>query len=176
FDSTWSLFLDRDGVLNRHIPNDYVRVPEDFHWIDGSAEAVGKLRNLFRRIFVVTNQQGIAKNLMSELNLEQIHWKLADAIEQFGGKLDAIYYCPFLKEMNSPLRKPEIGMALQAKKDFPEIDLSKSIIVGDMITDMEFGQKAGMLCINVGSTITKKETLKFENLRAFANFILNIKD
>jgi D-glycero-alpha-D-manno-heptose 1-phosphate guanylyltransferase len=176
FDSSWSLFLDRDGVLNQHIPNDYVRVPDDFLWIDGSAEAVGELRNLFSRIIVVTNQQGIAKNLMSELNLEQIHWKLAEGIEQFGGKLDAIYYCPYLKEMNSPMRKPEIGMAIQAKRDFPEIDFSKSIIVGDMITDMEFGHKAGMFCVNVGNTITKKEALKFENLRAFAKFMLYIKD
>jgi histidinol phosphatase-like enzyme len=78
--------------------------------------------------------------------------------------------------MNSPMRKPEIGMAIQAKRDLPEIDFSKSIIVGDMITDMEFGHKAGMFCVNVGNTITKKEALKFENLKAFAEFLFNIKD
>jgi D-glycero-alpha-D-manno-heptose 1-phosphate guanylyltransferase len=149
-DNTWSLFLDRDGVINEHRPEDYVKNESEFVWINGSKEAIRELSKIFGRIIVVTNQQGIGKGLMSEYDLEKIHWKMQTELEEIEGKIDRVYYCPHLAQVKPKCRKPETGMAEQAKADFPEIDFSKSIMIGDSSSDIEFGSRLGMITVKVG--------------------------
>lgn len=177
-DKTWTLFLDRDGVLNTHRPLDYVKSMEEFEWIDGSKIAAAKLSNLFGRTFIVTNQQGIGKGLMTTMELEKIHFHIQDDIKLLGGRIDEIYYCPHLAEYKSNCRKPKIGMALKAKMEYPEIDLKKSIMIGDMGSDMEFGRTIGSFNILVENK--KIETpideslydLKIENLAQLQIFYI----
>lgn len=156
-DKSWTLFLDRDGVINKKIDNDYVRNVNQFEWLPGAIEAIVSLSKKFGRIIIVTNQQGIGKKWMTENDLESIHQYLKTEIEKAGGHIDAIYFAPQLKGENSPMRKPETGMALQAKKDFPEIDFKKSIMVGDSLHDMDFGKRMGMKTVFISASVNQNE-------------------
>lgn len=141
-----ALFLDRDGVLNTLRRNDYVKTPDELEILPGVPEAMALLRQQFARIFIVTNQQGIGKGLMTEADLQAIHAKLLAAI----GPVDRIYHCPELERSHSFRRKPNIGMALQARHDFPDIRLKGSVMIGDSRTDMLFGRRCGMTTVLVG--------------------------
>ncbi len=143
-DNSWSLFLDRDGVINKKIDNDYVKKIEELELLPDALSAINILSNYFGKIFIVTNQQGIGKGLMTEEDLTLIHKHLNFQIQENGGRIDRIYYAPHLVAENSEMRKPKIGMAVKAKQDFPSVNLKKSIMVGDSTSDMEFGRKAGM--------------------------------
>ncbi|MBI3511626.1 MAG: HAD family hydrolase [Bacteroidetes bacterium] len=149
-DRSWTLFLDRDGVINKRFPGDYVKCMEEFEFLPLVKESIAELSFLFGKIIVITNQQGIGKGYYSHEDLAHIHAHMKKEIEMAGGKIDAVFYAPQLEEEKSPMRKPGIGMALQAKKVLPEIDFAKSIIVGDSESDMEFGKRAGMKTIFVG--------------------------
>lgn len=173
-DERWTLFLDRDGVINKKIPGEYVRSWEQFEWIEGVKEAIAELTNVFGYIFIVTNQQGIGKKLMTELELQNIHNNMMKEISKAGGKIDKIYHCPAIEQTQDPCRKPGIGMALMAKKDFPVISFTKSIMAGDSVSDMEFGTAASMKRV----LIQQKNSLdiprylydfKFESLKDFAD-------
>lgn len=146
----WALFLDRDGVLNVRIDGDYVRRPEQFELLPGVPEALALLARYFYPIVIVTNQQGIDKGLMTEQDLAEVHAKLLDEVERKGGRIDRIYFCPELASTNSQYRKPNIGMAMKARKDFPDMKLKRSIMVGDSMTDLLFGRRAGMRTVLVG--------------------------
>jgi len=143
-DKSWSLFLDRDGVINKRLEGDYVKTLNEFEFIEGVPEAISILSGIFGKIIVVTNQQGIGKGLYTENDLNIIHHYLTDEIEKHEGRIDKVYFSPHLASDNHQNRKPGIGMALEAKKDFPEIDLARSFIVGDSMSDMQFGKTAGM--------------------------------
>jgi len=140
-DNTWTLFLDRDGVINHEIHPHYINKWEEFKFYDGAKVAIQICSQKFNRIIVVTNQRGVAKGLTKMEDLEIIHSNMTRDIEEVGGKLDAIYFCP---EMESPNRKPNPGMGLQAAKDFSDIDLSKALIVGNSLSDMQFGRNLGI--------------------------------
>ena len=146
-----ALFLDRDGVLNRRIMDGYVLSPDQFEVLPGVLEALALLAPLFCRVFVVTNQQGIGKGLMTEADLDAIHSSFVRQVAQASGHIDRIYHCPALKQAHSFARKPSIGMALQARQDFPEVVLRHSVMVGDTRTDMVFGRRAGMRTVLVGA-------------------------
>ncbi len=175
-DKTWTLFLDRDGVINTRKPGAYVLSREDFSWTEKAQESIASLSQLFGRTLVVTNQQGIGKGLMSENDLIQIHQMLQLEVEKAGGKIDRIYHCPALKESNSFYRKPMPGMALLAKKDFPEINFKKAIMVGDTISDMIFGKNLNMKTVLIDtdkkniSDHYKLIDFAFPDLKAFAAF------
>jgi len=144
-DSDWTLFLDRDGVINERIVDDYVRSKEGFKFLPGALEAIAGFTKVFKRIIVVTNQQGVGKGLMQHRDVDEIHEYMVNQIENAGGKIDRVYYCPALHANNDPCRKPNPGMAFSAKNDFPDVDLSKSLMIGDSISDLEFAQNAGMM-------------------------------
>ncbi len=146
----WTLFLDRDGVINERLPGDYVREWDSFSFLPGVLEALGLLSGLFGRIIVVTNQAGIEKGLMTHEQLTQIHELMMEYIRYHGGDIDEIYYCPYTAASEPFCRKPNPGMALEAVKDFPEIRLSKSLMVGDSDSDIAFGNRLGMKTILVG--------------------------
>ena len=104
-------------------------------------------RKHYDLILIVTNQQGIGKGLMTEADLTAVHAKLQEAL---GDTVDRIYHCPELERAHSFRRKPNIGMALQAHRDYPELRLKESVMVGDSMTDMLFGRRAGMQTVLVG--------------------------
>lgn len=150
-DKSWTVFLDRDGVINRDKEGDYIRNAGEFVMLDGVAEAIYKLNNTFGLTVVVTNQKGVGKGLMTLEDLEGIHSLLIEQIAVKNAKVDKIYFCSSL-DNNHPNRKPQPGMAHLAKADFPQIDLSKSIMVGNRISDMEFGKNAGMYTVFLATT------------------------
>jgi histidinol-phosphate phosphatase family protein len=168
YDKRWALFLDRDGVINRRLPGAYVRSWEDFEWLPGSLDAIVHLRQLFGRIFVVTNQQGIGKGLMSEKDLEVVHQRMQVEVAQAGGLIDAVYYCPDLSTKKNNCRKPHPAMGYQAKAAFPEIDFQHSVMVGDSISDIQFGQNLGMETVLI--TTKKEEAHLIESLTIDARF------
>ncbi len=150
-DKTWTLFLDRDGVINLHYPNDYVKNWDEFYFLEGVLDALKDLSKVFKRILIVTNQQGVGKGLMTNADLQFIHDEMLKEVRKYGGRVHAIYSATSLVAQDvKQMRKPGNGMAKQAKKDFPEIDFSKSIMVGDSITDMQFGKSAGMITVFIG--------------------------
>lgn len=150
-DQTWSLFLDRDGVINQRKIGSYIMVSDEFEFIPGVLQAFAAASRLFRRIVVVTNQQGIGKGLMSEDALAQIHDFMIEKVGQTGGRIDRIYHSPHLDTENHPNRKPNPGMAVQAARDFTDISFKRSIMLGDSVTDMQFARNLGMKCVFIGN-------------------------
>lgn len=170
----WSLFLDRDGVINTRPIGDYVKGPEEFEFIPGVKEALKTLAEIFKPIVVVTNQQGICKGLMTEEDLKEVHQLMLDEILSSGGRLDAIYHCPFLAGDHHPDRKPNTGMALKAREQFPSIDFKRSVMVGDSDTDIIFGKSLGMICVEVGTGNSRPlwdADYAFKDLQEFAAWI-----
>jgi len=139
----WTLFLDRDGVINKEKVDDYIHHWDEFQFYDGVVDAIAELSLMFGKTIIVTNQKGIGKGVTMEENVRTIHDNLLQAVMTAGGQIDAVFYCPDI-DSNSPNRKPNPGMAYQAKEKFPSIDFSKSLMVGNNLSDMEFGRNAGM--------------------------------
>ena len=165
----WTLFLDRDGVINRRLVDDYVKSWDEFEFLPSVLESFPIFANNFKRIIIVTNQQGIGKGLMTTEALEEVHRRMKVEIEATGCSIDAIYFCPSLAAENNPRRKPNPGMALQAKSEFQEINLLKSIMVGDSPSDMEFGINAGMQTVFIGNReLNISIDARFQNLADFA--------
>lgn len=178
-DKLWTLFLDRDGVINLLYPNDYVKKWNEFYFLEGVMDAFQKLGVLFRRTLIVTNQQGVGKGLMTKEDLAYIHEEMLKEVRKYGGKINAIYTATdLIKDDVNGMRKPATGMARKAAKDFPEIDFKKSIMVGDSVTDMQFGRSVGMLTVYVGDIHKLTENDKqyiddyCESLIDFANRLI----
>jgi histidinol-phosphate phosphatase family protein len=150
-DADWTLFLDRDGVINHEKEKSYVLDYEEFIFYDRVKEALGILADRFARILVVTNQRGIGKGMMTEQDLQIIHEKMVAEIVLAGGRIDRIYYADSLSD-DHPDRKPNPGMAHTARIEFPEIDFTRSIMVGNNMSDMEFGRNAGMYTVFLQTT------------------------
>jgi len=170
-DKSWTLFLDRDGVFNHQIINDYVKQVNELKIIDGVPEAIAEFSKHFGKILMVTNQQGIGKGLMTEDDLHHLNGYIINLIETYGGRIDKVYFAPQLKEENSNYRKNGTGMGLHAKHDYPQIDFSKSILVGDSESDIEFGTKLGMKTVMLKNNrnLSTKANYIFENLQEVAN-------
>ena len=159
-DKSWTLFLDRDGVINTRIVDDYVKELHELKIIKGVPEAVSFFTKLFKRIVVVTNQQGIGRGMMTAEDLEMIHGFMSNLFIEYGGKVEKFYFAPQLKAENSNYRKPGTGMGLAAQKDFPDIDFKKCLMIGDSESDIEFGMKLGMKTImltNGSNHLTKAD-------------------
>ncbi|MBL7753503.1 MAG: HAD-IIIA family hydrolase [Chitinophagaceae bacterium] len=150
-DSSWTLFLDRDGVINKEKEGDYIRNLDEFEFLPGALYSLQQITPRFLRSVVVTNQRGIGKGLMQTHDLVSIHNYLQHQVEAGGGQLDVLLYAPDL-DADAPNRKPNPGMAWQAKQLFPEIDFNKSIMVGNRLSDMEFGRNCGMTTVYLYTT------------------------
>ncbi len=177
-DKTWTLFLDRDGTINTLLPNAYVKTWDEFSFIPGALDALPIFNSFFSYTIIATNQQGIGKGLMTEKQLRKIHVLMLEEITLNGGYIDEIYYCPHLVADHAECRKPEIGMAIQAVKDFKAINLRKSIMIGDSLTDMQFGKNAGMKTIllsdekKVSSEFVPFVDYSMPDLATFAEILL----
>lgn len=150
-DHSWTLFLDRDGVINHEKHKDYIHTWDEFVFYDGVPEAMKVFAERFRYIVVVTNQKGVGKGLTKLEDLAVIHRNMKAAIEAEGGRIDAIYFCPDLED-NSPNRKPNPGMGYKAIEQFPEINIKKAIMVGNTLSDMEFGRNLGVHTVFLPTT------------------------
>ena len=177
-DKNWALFLDRDGVINHRLKDDYVKNWGAFQFEVGSLEAIATFSKIFGFLFVVTNQQGIGKGLMQEADLQVLHRQMLLEIEKAGGRIDRIYHCPHLRSAHCPCRKPRIGMALQAQSDFPALDFSRSVMVGDTPSDIEFGKAAGMYTVFIApenSAPPPHNDWHFASLSSFSSYLLQTK-
>lgn len=171
-DKSWTLFLDRDGVVNVRLVDDYVKNINEFQFLPGVLDAFEIFAEKFGKIIIVTNQQGVGKGIMTLQDVERVHDFMKKEIENQKGRVDAVYVCPQLKSDLDNFRKPSPKMAYMAQRDFPEIDFDKSIMIGDMNTDLEFGKNAGMFTILVGDEPSKiKPDGKFESLYRFAKIL-----
>lgn len=174
-DKSWTLFLDRDGVINKKRDNDYVKTIAEFEFLPNTLAAIANFSNFFGQIIIITNQQGVGKGIMSEQAITEIHRHLMTKVKEAGGKIDAIYHAPQLVAEKSAMRKPEIGMAVKAGNDFPAIDFAKSIMVGDSPSDMEFGRRAKMVTVFVGdNTSDESENYAIASLGDFSKLLNSI--
>jgi D-glycero-D-manno-heptose 1,7-bisphosphate phosphatase len=173
-DKSWTLFLDRDGVVNHEKYKDYIHRWDEFVFYDGVRDAIKIFATRFKYIIVVTNQKGVGKGVTKLEDLHIIHDNMKAEIEKAGGRIDKIYFCTELDE-NNPNRKPNPGMGLQALKDFPEIDIKKAIMIGNTISDMEFGRNLGIKTIFLPTTrmdvdfADKRIDAVYNSLLDFAN-------
>lgn len=143
-----ALFLDRDGVINKD--HGYVYKPENFEFIDGIFELVATAKRAGYLVVIVTNQAGIGRGYYSEADFHSLMDWMSARFEEYGGQIDAIYFCPYHPEFGvgqyrceSKCRKPAPGMLLEAVKSL-DIDLTKSIFIGDKPSDMAAGNAAGV--------------------------------
>lgn len=138
-----TLFLDRDGVVNVWLPGDYVKNWEEFRFNPGFLDFIGRYSGSFKHIFIVTNQRGVGKGVMTQQQLEEIHARMLDEIAKAGGRIDRIYLCTAVDETD-PMRKPNKGMALQAMQDYPDVTMQRSLMIGDQPSDRKFADNCGM--------------------------------
>ena len=174
-----AVFLDRDGVVN--VDNGYVSEVDDFEFIEGVIEACKTLKAKGYLLVLITNQSGIARGYFTEDQFhtltEWMDWSLADR----GVDLDGIYYCPHHSEkgigeykVDCDCRKPKPGMLISAIEEL-NIDVTRSILVGDKVSDIQAGLAAGVktnYLVRTGKAITaegeKLATAVFNDLESIA--------
>lgn len=159
--SNIAIFLDRDGTINEEV--EYLASPDDIHLLKGAAEAIKEANQLGLKVIITTNQSAVARGLLTEKQLSDIHSALKAQLQNLGAHINAIYYCPHHPEIGEPpyrtecdCRKPNTGMITRAAKEH-DIDLKKSFIVGDKLTDIRTGNIAGMTSILVLTGYGKEE-------------------
>lgn len=144
-----TVFLDRDGVINRKMPEgQYVTSPGEFHLLPHVAASIARLNQAGKRVIVVSNQRGIAKGLYSAADVEAIHAHLQSLLQARGAHVDGFYFCPHDKSQCN-CRKPLPGLFEQAVADFPDVLAATSAMVGDSLSDIEFGRNLGMMTVFV---------------------------
>lgn len=155
------VFLDRDGTINDEV--DFLSTPDEIHLIEGSDKAIREANQLGLKVFIVTNQSGIARKLLTEKQLLTIHTTLVKMLNKRGAHIDAIYYCPHHPELGElpyrtecECRKPKIGLLQRAAQEF-HIDLTKSFVIGDRMIDVQTAHAANATSILVLTGYGKAE-------------------
>ncbi|WP_263355314.1 D-glycero-alpha-D-manno-heptose-1,7-bisphosphate 7-phosphatase [Acidicapsa acidisoli] len=142
-----TVFLDRDGVINRKMPEgQYVTSWQHFDLLPGVPEAIARLNQAGLRVLVVTNQRGVALGLYTAADVDAMHTKLQRVLSVSDAHVDGFYFCPHDKHQCN-CRKPLPGLFEQAKKQFPEIEPATSLVIGDSLSDIEFGHNLGLQTI-----------------------------
>ena len=144
-----AIFLDRDGVINENRP-DHVKAWPEFTFVPGALEALRALARLPAAIIVVTNQAIIGRGRVAAPVVDDIHVRMLREINAKGGRVDAIYLCPHRPEDGCDCRKPKPGMLLWAGRDL-NLDLGRSVFVGDAISDAQAALAAGVMPFRVDS-------------------------
>ena len=158
-----TLLLDRDGTINVHLIGDYVKCWNEFEFIPGVLETMSNLAKHFKLIIIVTNQRGIGKGKYAVTDLADIHSHMVAEIEKAGGRIDGIYYCTSLTE-DDVRRKPGRGMFDDILRDYPDVEPSKTLMVGDGDVDKEFAKNCGIAFFRVDSL--KKENGEYKWIKA----------
>ena len=162
-DSYETLLLDRDGTINVHLIGDYVKCWKEFEFIPGVLDAMPRLAQHFKHVYVITNQRGIGKGKYTEADLADIHAQMIAEIKKAGGRIDGIYYCTSLTEEDKR-RKPGRGMFDDLLRDCPDVEPSKTLMVGDGDVDEEFAKNCGIAFCRVDSL--KKENGEYKWIKA----------
>ena len=179
-----AVFLDRDGVINKE--TGYTHKVDDFHFVDGVFAACRELSKTGYRLIVITNQAGIARGYYTEADFHQLTKWMLDKFRQQGIEIDDVYYCPHHPvhgvgdyRRDCDCRKPAPGMILRAAQEH-SLNLQRSILVGDKITDIEAGRAAGVGCcvlVRTGHPITNKDLDKadavFDDLPGVSSALVN---
>ncbi len=142
-----AVFLDRDGVINVNRP-DHVKSWAEFEFLPGALEALARLAALNRPVIVVTNQAIVNRGMVPQPVVDEINCRMAAEIVRAGGRIDAVVYCPHRPEEACRCRKPQPGLLLEAARRY-RLDLRRSVLVGDALTDIAAGQAAGCRTIMV---------------------------
>lgn len=175
--ATWTLFLDRDGVINRRIVGDYVRSPDQFEFLPGVSGALSLLADWAPRIVVITNQQGVGRGLMTHAAVDEIHDVMIDRVAAGGGRIDEVLVCPHLVARRCPCRKPAPGLASAWLAAHPDVDPRLSVMIGDAASDIAMGvalaRRTGRCdTVRIGS-VDPRADYSARSLAAFAASILH---
>jgi D-glycero-D-manno-heptose 1,7-bisphosphate phosphatase len=170
------VFLDRDGVLNRKMPEGaYVCDWAQFQWLPGAIEAVARMNRAGLTVILVSNQRGIALGLYTHEQLNLIHTNMQSQLERHGARLDAIYYCPH-DHGQCHCRKPEAGLFEQAWQRFPQANPQNSLVIGDSLSDIQAGHRLGMKTIFIDGEADRQKagaTVAAELADEVASSLLN---
>jgi D-glycero-D-manno-heptose 1,7-bisphosphate phosphatase len=180
-----TVFLDRDGVINRKMPEgQYVTGWQHFDLLPGVPEAIARLNQAGLRVLVVTNQRGVALGLYSAADVDAIHAQLQIILAKYHAHIDAFYFCPHDKKQCN-CRKPLPGLFEQAQAQFSEIGSTDSVMVGDSLSDIEFGKNLGIKTIFIEGDLAHREhqkpgaakaaslaDLRFQSLPHAVNYLL----
>ena len=151
-DGDWTVFVDRDGVINRRVVGAYLRSTEQLELLPGAIDALARLSQAAAHVIVVTNQAGIGKGLLTVADFERVNAVIVDAVVASGGHLDAVLYCPHVPADGCRCRKPGPGLAEQADERFGDIVHARSVMIGDSACDIRFGADLGMATVLVTGT------------------------
>ena len=167
---TTAIFLDRDGTLIEEVG--YLQNLEDIQIYPEAFEAVEKINQSGAQAIVITNQSAIARGLIREEDLEQVHRFIADAFRQKQARIDAFYHCPHHPTEGTgantracDCRKPQPGLLLRAAQDL-QLDLGASHMIGDTLRDIEAGHQAGCRSILVKTGYGQEELLSLDKEKA----------
>lgn len=171
-----AIFLDRDGTLI--VDKVYLNDPEQIVYLPGVFDALTQFRDAGYALVIVTNQSGVPRGLVSIDNLNEIHRRIEAEFARNGIRFAGIYHAPYSVESDHPMRKPNTGMLEAAAKEH-HLDLEKSWIIGDRMSDVEAGHRVGLRSILLAG-VERPEESKFKpptafvpDLLAAARFILS---
>jgi len=170
-----AIFFDRDGIINYRIVGGYVESKHQFKFIPDFFDLFYLIKKIGYLAIIISNQQGVGKGILSLEDLEQIHsYMQKRLIDIFGFGFDDIYYCTDLTGSGSFRRKPNHGMLLEAIEKW-NIDPKSSYMIGDSLTDVIAGKKAGTKTILINHYLTEKPVeadYLFKNLYQVADFLI----
>ncbi len=173
------VLLDRDGVINQD-SEAYIKSPAEWQPLPGSLEGIALLTQHGYGVVVITNQSGLARGLFDVVTLERIHEKMRQAVNQVGGVIDAIYYCPHNADAECSCRKPKPGLLERFAQDTHAV-LAECYFIGDSYRDIQAGLSAGAqpILVKTGNgqlTAAHHPHLTvpvFENLYEAAHYIIS---
>jgi D-glycero-D-manno-heptose 1,7-bisphosphate phosphatase len=164
------IILDRDGVIN-YDSDAFIKTPDEWKPIPGSLEAIAHLTQAGYRVVIATNQSGISRGLLDMVTLNAINDKMCKAVNQVGGRIDAMFFCPHANSDRCNCRKPAVGMFKEISDRFG-LELNGVPAIGDSLRDLQAAAEVGAIPILVLSGKGKKTRAKGglpENTRIFSN-------
>ncbi|OBZ14193.1 hypothetical protein A8L34_09540 [Bacillus sp. FJAT-27264] len=168
-----TVFMDRDGVINRNIENGYVTSWDQFVWLPGAVESIAFLYKQSWNIFITTNQACIGKGIVDQREISGIHNCMQDELRRSGSKITQFYVCPHTSEMKCNCRKPKPGMLLEAKEEH-SLDLSSCYFIGDSINDMIAANSVGCTTVLVRTGLGKSHEKNIRLLQLADYYCNNI--
>jgi len=160
-----AVFIDRDGVINCRRPGDYVLDWSQFIFVPGIRDALKQLFLLGLPMIIISNQAAVGKGLLDTVGLEEITNKMHQVLAGDGTILAATYYCTHRPDEHCPCRKPKPALLVSAAADF-NIDLRRSVFIGDSESDVQAAQAAGCASLLFGPEIAAPSTSRTDTLIA----------
>lgn len=137
------IILDRDGVINQLRPHDYVKKWSEFKFMPGVLETIARWTEWGKDIYIITNQRGVGRGVMTGEALVDINERMISAIESMGGEIKGMYICTAVAD-DDHRRKPQTGMWEELLRDHPEVEPSECLMIGDSSSDMQFAAACGI--------------------------------